>query len=63
MGRPSPPSGCLLSPRDHMAQWLGSQSSITKEMRDEIRDLNAYTSQTVFAGEWIPSLGGNMGGK
>ena len=46
-----------------MAQWLGSQSSITKEMRDEIRDLNAYTSQTVFAGEWIPSLGGNMGGK
>ena len=44
----------LPDPREHMAQWLGGQSSITKEMRDDIRDLNAYTSQTVFAGESGP---------
>ena len=43
-------------PREHMAKWLGGESTITKEMRDEIRDLNADTSQTVFAGERVNPL-------
>ena len=47
----------LPEPREHMAKWLGGQSTITKEMRDEIRDLNADTSQTVFAGEWMDPPG------
>ena len=42
----------LTSPhfRNHIQEWLGKEGKATLELRPFIRDLNAYTSQDVFAG-------------
>lgn len=47
---------------NHVRQWLASQGADAQggkaglpcEMRTLVRDMNAMTSQEVFAGEWWP---------
>ena len=55
-GQAAHPTCCCPAPwrcRDHVDQWLAANGNKPFEMRNYIRDLNAFTSQDVFAGPYL----------